>query len=305
VAIKTEMLRYFIEVAETGNLSRAARALGRTPSAVSMMLKQLEGNLGAPLFETDRKNRLTPLGEFTLQEARREIAHFEQSVNAMLRFAESGEGQVRLACLPAVSTALMPRVVQAMHMANPKVLIHIHDMLSESALADVQSQKVDIGITNEVVIAGLPGITTAPILSDHFGILCRRDSPMGRKQKLYWSDLSLETLIVNDLSYQIDEPAVRKAIAESRLQVESSLALKAFVRSGAGVSIVPGVVGRMLAGDLMFRVPEGRIYKRNAFLVWNEAHHQSPAVLRFCKILRETVQAIGMTPDGTAASQPK
>jgi len=50
---------------------QAAKELGRTPSAVSMMLKQFEDHIGAPLFEAGRKSRLTALGEMIHVEARR------------------------------------------------------------------------------------------------------------------------------------------------------------------------------------------------------------------------------------------
>ena len=53
--IKLEMLRVFLAVAEEGALALAAQKLGRTPSALSMALSQLEAQVGAPLFETDRK----------------------------------------------------------------------------------------------------------------------------------------------------------------------------------------------------------------------------------------------------------
>ena len=62
MSIKLEMLRTFRIVAEQGSLTAASSLLARTPSAVSMTLAQLEDHIGAPLFETDRKNRLTPLG---------------------------------------------------------------------------------------------------------------------------------------------------------------------------------------------------------------------------------------------------
>ena len=71
MAIKLEMLRVFRTVAEQGTLTGASAVFGRTPSAVSMMLKQLEDHIGAPLFETDRKNRLTPLGQLVLEESSR------------------------------------------------------------------------------------------------------------------------------------------------------------------------------------------------------------------------------------------
>ncbi len=296
MAIKTEMLRYFIEVAETGNLSKAAERLGRTPSAVSMMLKQLEENLGAPLFETDRKNRLTDLGTFALEEARREIAHFEQTLSAIHRFAESGEGQVRVACLPALSHALMPGITTRIHEANPKILVRIRDMLTNASLLAVREQTVDIGIVNQFMISGFSNIKSAPLLSDVFGILCLRDSALGRKETLYWSDVASDTLIVNDLCYSINDPAVRKAVTDSHINVESALTIKAFIRAGAGISIVPGLVGTDLEHDLVFRIPEGPEFRRTAYLVWNENNHPSPAVTRFCNLLRQTVADLGLTP---------
>ena len=84
MAIKIEMLRCFATVVKHGSLSEAADALGRTPSAVSMMLKQFEDHIGAPLFETARKSRLTPVGDLIYEEARREVTHFENTVTAMI-----------------------------------------------------------------------------------------------------------------------------------------------------------------------------------------------------------------------------
>ena len=80
MAIKIDMLRCFLTVAERGNLADAATALGRTPSAVSMMLRQFEDHIGAPLFEAGRKSRLTRLGELIRVEAGRELAHFDRTV---------------------------------------------------------------------------------------------------------------------------------------------------------------------------------------------------------------------------------
>ena len=83
MAIKIDMLRCFQAVAGQGSLAAAATALGRTPSAVSMMLKQFEDHIGAPLFETTRKARLTPLGALILAEAQRELGHFDRTIQAI------------------------------------------------------------------------------------------------------------------------------------------------------------------------------------------------------------------------------
>ncbi|HDZ72252.1 MAG TPA: LysR family transcriptional regulator [Aurantimonas coralicida] len=69
------MSRCFTPVARSGSLAAAAETLGRTPSAASMMLKQFGDNLRSPLFETERKSKLTVLDNFALGEAIREMDH--------------------------------------------------------------------------------------------------------------------------------------------------------------------------------------------------------------------------------------
>ena len=83
MAIKIDMLRCFQAVAGQGSLAAAATALDCTPSAVSMMLKQFEDHIGAPLFETTRKARLTPLSALLLAEAQRELGHFDRTIKPL------------------------------------------------------------------------------------------------------------------------------------------------------------------------------------------------------------------------------
>lgn len=243
MSIKTDMLRYFVAVAEAGNLSEAARGLQRSPAAVSMMLKQFEAELGAPLFETDRKSRLTTLGAFTLDEARRELAHFEHSVSAILKFAQSGEGQVIVAAMPSASANLIPGVVEELHTENPNILVEVEDMANDEIIAKVRAETVDLGMVNDFTISGHSNIKFSNILKDRIGLLCARDSELGRKEHLYWSDLAKASIITHDLCARIKEPAVRIAISNSRIKVSSALSIRLFVRGGAYVSPMPELGG--------------------------------------------------------------
>ncbi|MGI9416603.1 MAG: LysR family transcriptional regulator, partial [Geminicoccaceae bacterium] len=128
MAIKIDMLRYFVAVAESGNLADAADKLGRTPSAVSMMLKQFEDHLGAALFESERKSRLTALGTFTLDQATRELDHFERIVAAIEHFSRAKAGFVSIAAVPSVAEAILPSAVHDFLRDHPGVQIDIRDM---------------------------------------------------------------------------------------------------------------------------------------------------------------------------------
>ena len=189
MAIKTEMLRCFATVAHSGNLAGAADKLGRTPSAVSMMLKQFEDHLGAALFESERKSKLTALGMFVLDEASRELDHFERTVSAIENYAHAKSGYVRIAVVPSVAETVMPRVVQKFLLEHPKVRIDIRDMDSGAVHREIERERVDIGIATGVGTTAEIGCEE--LFSDAFGIVCRVDHPLTDQQlPLSWSDLA-------------------------------------------------------------------------------------------------------------------
>ncbi|MGE4610056.1 MAG: LysR family transcriptional regulator [Paracoccaceae bacterium] len=258
MAIKTDMLRYFISVAEAGNLASAAKALGRSPAAVSMMLKQFEEELGASLFLTDRKNQLTPLGKYALTEARRELTHFEGTVSAIMQFAESGEGQVRVGSMPSAAANLLPQTVRDLHKENANIMVDIADMSNSAVLAALHTEEIDIGIVNDFVISGSSHILHSLVLEDQIGLLCARDSELGRKEKINWSDVARSQIITHALCTRIGEQAIKKAITELHIRVASALSIQAFVRGGNYVSPVPELGGMSLPSNLIFRLPSGK-----------------------------------------------
>src|ERR1044072_7106541 len=70
--LELDLLRTLVAIADTGSFNRAARAVFRTPSAVSMQMKKLEEQIGRALFAKDgRSVALTPDGEVLVGYARR------------------------------------------------------------------------------------------------------------------------------------------------------------------------------------------------------------------------------------------
>lgn len=92
--IRLEALRAFVEVADHGNIKDASEKLYRTPSALSMTLKQIEDRLGCPLFETDRKSNLTEMGRFLYRQA---VVLLRDYDRAMERIEAQSKGAQRQA----------------------------------------------------------------------------------------------------------------------------------------------------------------------------------------------------------------
>ncbi len=252
MAIKLEMLRCFVAVAETGNLSDAANRLGRSPSAVSMMLKQFEEHLGQSLFESDRKSRLSPVGAHALDHARRGLRHFDEAVQEIDLFAHAGTGTVRIAAVPSIAGTLMPRILDDFLRAHPNVQIDLRDMDSGSILTAVQAETVDMGLATAAPTT--PGIRRLPLLSDPFGVVCAQSHPLAQsKTPVHWTDLHAVRFIANALCTQITEPDFQEILSSANLNVHNTLSLLSMVQADLGVTILPEMAVRLNPAGLHFR----------------------------------------------------
>lgn len=115
-----DQLQTFVAIADTGSFTRAADAIFRTQSAVSMQMRRLEERIGKPLFEKDgRTNRLTEEGERLLTYARRLL---RLSRETMAAFDESQlEGQVRIGTPDDYADRFLPEIMGRFARSNPRI----------------------------------------------------------------------------------------------------------------------------------------------------------------------------------------
>jgi len=262
MVIKVEMLRCFATVAQTGNLSEAAERLGRTQSAVSMTLKQLEGTLGQRLFESDRKNRLTVLGEQVFELAQTQLRQFDYTLKAIEACANSPAGLLRIASVPSVAAKVFPAAIRVMTERNPGLSVELRDTDTQLILDALVRGQADIGIVSGA--HKLNGIRQAPLFSDRFGLLCAPGHPLAMQDH----DPTIEEVFNfpvgrNNLMDLIRNPAVASAAAACRVAVHNTTSLIAVARTGNWVTILPRSVVTYMSTDLVFRpiadLPERRL----------------------------------------------
>ncbi len=284
MAIKIEMLRCFAAVAKHGSLAEASIVLGRTPSAVSMMLKQFEDHIGAPLFETARKSHLTSLGAMIYERAKSEVTHFENTVSVIEGLARSEEGYLRLAVAPSVATAILPSVLMAFSTAHPHVQIDLREMNSASIISELRNEGVDVGIGT---LGVQDGMDRTALFSDAFGVVCRKDHQLARDwDSLTWRDMHDHTLIANGLCAQIADPDFAPVLERSRMMVHNTSSLLGLVQEGAGITVLPKLAALALPDTLCFLPLADLRERRHVHMVSQPAHLLMPAVKSFVKLMK-------------------
>lgn len=294
--IRIEALRTFVEVAEHGNIRDAAEKLCRTPSALSMTLKQIEDLLDAPLFETDRKSSLTETGRFLLDTARILLRDYDRAMELVLEQARAKGGRLRLASVPSVATALLPEALRSFLTGRPGVEVELIDTDSTDVRAMVETGQVDLGIAG----AGPhPGLEFEALFSDPVLLVCRADAPPRHSGgAVTWEDLTDERLILNEAIRGLPSEGFQKLAAGARLSVKSVASLTALVQSGMGVTLLPALATVNLPGTLSaFRIDDPAC-KRQVGCYWRAGRIMSPLATafrsHFSTFARERAQVLGL-----------
>ncbi|MDG1582347.1 LysR family transcriptional regulator [Pseudomonas sp. GOM6] len=142
-SIDTELLRSFVAIADNGGFTRAAEAVNRTQSAVSMQMKRLEDDVvQRALFERDgRQVRLTPEGQVLLGYARRILKLHGEVLNTLRE--PHMVGAVRIGTPDDYVMRFLPDILSRFAQAYPLVQVEVHCEPSGQLL---QRQDLDLTI---------------------------------------------------------------------------------------------------------------------------------------------------------------
>jgi DNA-binding transcriptional LysR family regulator len=124
--MKLHHLRDFVAVARTGGLRQAARSLGLTQPALSKSIRQLESELGTPLFERSaRGSQLNAFGRAFLARAERIESELVRGRDELAQMRGSTAGRVAFAASGTPSLLFVPRALRAFHKRFPDADVRI------------------------------------------------------------------------------------------------------------------------------------------------------------------------------------
>ncbi|HEV7868968.1 MAG TPA: LysR family transcriptional regulator, partial [Chthoniobacteraceae bacterium] len=140
-------LRYFVAVAESENVTRAAAKLRVAQPAVSRQIRDLEDELGLALLERTAKSvRLTDAGRFFLTEARAVLERVEVAVAQVRAVAGGVRGELHVGYAPSLTVQILPRALRRFQAEFPGVRVSLHDLSTEEMLAGIRDGKLDVAL---------------------------------------------------------------------------------------------------------------------------------------------------------------
>jgi len=233
-------LRYFLEVSNSLNISRAAERLGISQPSLSLSIKRIEGELGVPLLIRNKTGvTLTRAGKKFSLKARDLLQEWETIYTETSKAEEEITGNYSLGCHPSVALFSLPSIIPKLLAQNQTLNLTLIHGSSREITADVINLEIDFGIVVNPVQH--PDLVIQTLCKDEVTLWVGKG-----KSKLQDPNSGEAVLLCNpDLvqTQSIRKQFQKSKLAFSRTITSSSLELLcSLVSVGAGVGIIPGRV---------------------------------------------------------------
>jgi DNA-binding transcriptional LysR family regulator len=228
--LNSDHLRTFLAIQDAGSVTGGAERIGRSQSAASLQIRQLEEVVGQPLFRRHGRGvSLTLVGEKLRPVARNVI----QSLDTTLSELRGGglKGKLRIGMPDNHSRSELANIISSFAALHPDVELEVHCALGAGFAAALKSGALDLAVYE----VPEPSEDDTILRKDHLVWMCSRDHNVSTSEVLpiavfdrncWWRDLALSSLDEVGRSYQV------------AFTSESATGVRAAVQSGIAVGLL-------------------------------------------------------------------
>ena len=189
-------LMVFETVARHLHFTRAAEELGTTQPSVSMQVKQLEDNLGVPLFEQlGIRMYLTEAGQEVYRYCRSISQHLTEAETVLDRFRGTDSGKLNL-CVGRTAKYFVPQLLAVFRQRHEEIFVHLEVAGRQQLLRRLADNTCDLAIM------GAPpedqDLVAEPFLEDPLVLIAAPDHPLAQVRALPLSRLAQEPFLMRE-----------------------------------------------------------------------------------------------------------
>lgn len=296
-----KQLRYFEALARHGHFGRAAEACSISQPALSMQIKAFEEELGAELFERDRRQvRLTSFGEDIALRAK-DILRALDELEGYARASRGGlVARLRIGVIPTVAPYLLPSLIGELTRLHGGLDLHVRETLTPKLVQELNEGRLDMAIV--ALPVSEPSLTEVALFTESF-VLVRPREDEGKPTPNVEALREMRLLLLEEghcfrdqaLSFCNQKP--RAVQARDLLDASSLSTLVQMVDAGLGVTLIPemavAVETRSASVSVArFKTPQP---SRTIGMVWRKTSPLARQLLQISEVVRQSAGALRLT----------
>jgi len=246
-------LRYFLQIAESKSLSKAAVHLEQDQSWMSKQLGVLEAHLGKRLFvRTGRGVDLTEAGQKLFEAIRPLYRDVDEAVKAIRDVQGVTQGTVKVATVHTLNYYFVADVFADLVKIHPEVSLSLLGRSSPEVVTLVESGKADMGFVYDTAV-DTGSVVSSPLFEEEMCLMVHRSSNLGGDDGVDMNEVKLRLVGFPEhyaLRRMVDGGG---AEAEYVAEVETIDAMLKLVSLGVGMCVLPAHIPDRLLGEYELR----------------------------------------------------
>lgn len=287
--MELDQLRYFLEVADRGNFTRAAENLMISQPALSRSIQKLEDELGQPVFE--RKTRsvsLTDAGALLQARAQQVLAIIEDT---KAEITDDGEtGRIRIGAIPTIAPFFLPDLLRQFSEEFPKATVIVQENTTDNLLKSCTQGEIDLAVLALPIPAKY--LEVEELFDEELFLVLPPEHPLAEKKTIRLSDVEPLPFVLlaeaHCLSDNIISFCRQRSFQPVAVEKTSQLAMvQELVSLSHGISMIPAMAKSIDQSDRrVYRSFSGQKPTRTIAVAWNPYRFQSRLLEAFRERLR-------------------
>ena len=265
-------------IAETGSFTACGRKLHVSQSAISRQILLLEAELGEPLFlRVGRQVRMTAAAESLVQLGQRVFQDVRETVGAITDRTRELRGTLRLSGGMTVCLYVFPPLLKQLRRVHPQLDVRLRVATADRSVEEIRAGRIDVGLLTLPIEES--DLVSLPVLREELLVVTPPRHPLARRPRLLADDLANYPFVLfepGSATRQVIDRffASEKIVPTVVMDTENVEIIKAMVKTGVGISIVPyqAVAREVRSGQVFCARIEGRELVRETGWVYARAN---------------------------------
>ncbi len=289
-----KQLRGLVAIVDHGGVSRAARHMNISQSALSQSLARLEAQLEVTLFERTSKGVvLTPYGTAVVGRARSILRETQAAIEDIETLRGKGRGHLIIGTGPVYATTLVSEAVHQIMITRPELRVTVIQGGIDALGTELARGQIDVALATREETHGVRQLTSEVVTEDVVGVVSGVDHPLAAKPKLSLADTRAYPWALPDskiVQNKLKSLFAQHSLGAPRIQVESSILgfLQTLVAKGTHLTFLPQALLTQRSGVqglIMLPVAEA-MWRRTLHVVYPQGRALSRTARLFVDVLR-------------------
>ncbi len=282
-------LRYFDAVAETLNFTRAAERLHVTQSTLSHQIRQLEDEIGTPLFDRSGKQvRMTEAGEILRSHMTPALEQIDVGLQALRAPAGVISGSIRLGTTPSFNTRMVPHCMATLLNHYPNLQITVEELSAVAISRRLAGGHLDMAVSYRPAEGS--DLWFEPLYNEELRLVVATRHPLARRRRVRMVELHTVRMVLLPKQF-VTRKMLDECFAEAHAtplvvaQMNSVAPMIELIRQTDLAGIIPETAISQTA-DLRVIPLEDPTPIRTPGMLWHKGATRSPVLKHFAEIIR-------------------